>query len=598
MRRRKFMGQCFLTSRRQISTEPLIDLELIQSFGTEKYTSVDYSVMLNSFIGLTYNSLYKSQDLQEWEPMAQDLQFCNSLHIFENSFYINGTNDGLLISHNDGQSFTHTGFIEYWVDLGIKMARNPNTGTLALIPKMHSPGVYVSRDQWHSWELKTLETESSEACGVIYDPINNFFYVSLSNSFFKSTDDGETWTKIGDYGKRIMDLGVFPNGDLFCVFENDNVFKLMFHNDMESGWHNVGTIAASMTNSYEYIFLKYLNGKLFASIANGIQYSTDDGETWQEASPDVLGASYFKALAASSNQYCAIGTDNNVYTSHDGISWSTKMVQVDMISEGLNNRIFVYNYSNVLYTDNMSQGFSAPQLINTNSYFSVANGKLFLSGWYLYSSNDNGISWEENSTINDVKKILFANNTYISVPNSYYIEYCYKSTDLSNWNHINLPQQFSLLESTGNKFIAVEHSNLNVYESSDGESWTQIGRLEEFSSFEEWKYHFDVRDDVIRISIKFNYYGHLSIYTSNDGGVNWTIQVMYDIMSWDPKVIFSDDAILIIDDTNFIYVYKGKVHRHQFDGQLNCQSAIFHPIEKCYYAVTDKSLVRINVTKP
>ncbi len=203
---------------------------------------------------------------------------------------------------------------------------------------------------------------------------------------------------------------------------------------------------------------------------------------WQQTSGPVGG--YVSALAYANNGNLVAGTYGSVFYSEDnGDTW---------------------NHS----TDN-------PQDVNDIAV--AADGTMYAANWYLWKSEDNGVSWNLLSSEKSFQHVFVtSNNTILGGTNS---EGIFKSTDGGvNWTEVNHglsnptnARVMAFAESADHSTIYVSVANQGIYKSTDGgDNWTSIATYNDVHSL------FVTSTDTL-------YVGNFSdgIYCTGDHGDSW-----------------------------------------------------------------------------
>jgi hypothetical protein len=581
------MGECFLTSRREITADPLIDETRIGSRLNISLNAIAYHAELESFVSITNDKLIRTQDFINWQEIHQ-LYASLSLFSFGSSLFANTWNDYLFVSNDNCETFTETEFIDYWIGLRIRMARNSTTGTLIMATEISPRGVFVSRDNGHIWEKHELTVEGNH-CAVSYDVEHNLFFAALGKYLYKSSDDGETWQSamsVTDYSTEFLDLGYFPEGKLFCVFNGTNT--LNSSSDLGATWQYVSSFG-TVKNSDSF-FMKLINGRLYCNTTVGLRYSDDDGDSWNTTldNVDVLD------IAVSAGGYMVLDSSRQYHYSHDFVSWHSPMQDILSLHMGANGRILGAAYGEQFYTDNISQGFVSVGHLSNYLRFSTANDIVYLCGFEVHKSTDNGETWETLEDINFVRKISFTNGIYVGLTiNS--MGYLYKSSDGSNWTQFACSYYFKDMIALGNQFLGVADDG-KFYKSDDLENWALVGELD--TPIYYYQYELHLCDNQLWFFMRIDL--DLYAYSSLDGGVNWSKQKLGSSTS-EFRIAALTTAIMIIEKNNVYYLSNGKIHRHHRDVELEIMSLIFDPNDNCYYAIeydqTHIYLSKITVTK-
>lgn len=178
-------------------------------------------------------------------------------------------------------------------------------------------GLYKSYDYGDTWEL-LLNTEYADNPSVLEVSASHIYYVSVDNKFYKSDDEGATWTN----SHLFTDLNdqIAPNysckdmvrigNTLIASFNHIGLFKSTDNGDT---W---GKIDELNENQLNYMLVS--DNKLFVSSQSGI-YSTEIGCT------DELSCNY-NNIATFEDTTCIYSQDVNACASCSGESDGTGSV--------------------------------------------------------------------------------------------------------------------------------------------------------------------------------------------------------------------------------------------------------------------------------
>ena len=245
--------------------------------------------------------------------------------------------------------------------------------------------IYVSTDNGNTWVEKNNGLAGGSVRSIAINPINNYIFAVVEKlqgvgfftnyECFRSTDYGESWTKILDAGNTML---ITPSGEIYMT-----------------PWLN------------QWLDLTILEGE-------GIYYSSDNGDTWIKKSNGLPGITSF-ALGPDGTLYAGIynSYEKGIYHStNGGNEWLALTKDIDYptdITIAPNGSIFVAAaYSGVFKSTD--KGITWNQInggLNVSSngdysqvlcivYNPIINHILctsFISGG-VYRSADLGDSWQ------------------------------------------------------------------------------------------------------------------------------------------------------------------------------------------------------------
>ncbi|MFO7444954.1 MAG: T9SS type A sorting domain-containing protein [Ignavibacteriaceae bacterium] len=196
------------------------------------------------------------------------------------------------------------------------------TNSNVIIAGGASGGIWKSTDRGGSWHIKSTTNQQLSVTFVIQDPRagfeNTWYYssgerdnsagsninhsVGLNGSgFYKSTDNGETWVQLKDAGNPTEIDSPFDNVSKIVInpqtgsiFITSSYFGVLKSTD---GGENFSVSLTGNLNDHIYCEIDIAaNGTLLAALSTGNNFepvntpglyrSGDDGETWENITPD------------------------------------------------------------------------------------------------------------------------------------------------------------------------------------------------------------------------------------------------------------------------------------------------------------------------
>jgi photosystem II stability/assembly factor-like uncharacterized protein len=198
-----------------------------------------------------------------------------------------------------------------------------------------SGGLFSTTDGGNTFSARAVGSDPYEISGVAIDPGSPTIVVGLygrTQSVFKSTDDGPTWTNIGanlpagvaasEY-PYIIDAQTYLIG---CSSAIDGMYNataggtpaILRTTDGGNTWTQVlqgYNVYGPATQVGSVIYWSYFNGT-----DGGILASADQGQTWSVVVPDALTWSV-APVAMAASQYASLNTSNQVVVFTAGATW-------------------------------------------------------------------------------------------------------------------------------------------------------------------------------------------------------------------------------------------------------------------------------------
>ena len=389
-----------------ISSTTSNSYKLVQSFnGTSNWTYRDGSWLSSMFSGVSFRRIYYINQLKRYIILAQDK--ANSLTY---SMYtsVNST-DWEPVSSNSKNYFSAIAWSSYYGNI-VSLSANYDSevnNISNLFTNLNS--VY----------LPTVFNGSSNNIGAITngkifgDDINSHLFVAASGRFNYSLD-GTKFSNCIVNGSVINSVDVLPR----CV-------------------------------TYSPTLGIYVAGSTYHSTSNikTLWYSTN-GINWMYSNyGGILTINDVKWIPFLS-KFIAVGPSSTLFTSSNGIDWTTSLITSPGIISLI--RIFLFSNNKIIVSN------------NTNSD--------------LYSTTD-GITWTLNgSTPGVIADMCYSpNNGYVAVSNS--TVSLYSSMDSITWVTISSPTNVGILGVIFNPylnlFIAYNNSG-TAYYSSNSSTWNSV----------------------------------------------------------------------------------------------------------------------------
>lgn len=297
---------------------------------------------------------------------AADAQSVNYFHLDWKLDILAGTNQGLLYSQDDCQSWAFVGDSSYLGRYNPIGAINSSKGGYTYAFRGYS--LYRSNDPaYEQWEPCPLPT-GIEASSIAINSQKEIYCGSFWSGVWKSIDFGKTFVSMNE------NIPITSNLTALTVDKFNNVFFGGFYRDggiyySEDGGENWGRLDRDMgysVNRIEFtlrneilIGVEYggilqcnnLNGgfrklnsdidfdhaysicldsneNIFVGTNNGIYRSQDGGMSWQQRNNGLILNTYFRTLEYSSKGYLLAGNRGAIFISYDlGDNWQRVMWQ-------------------------------------------------------------------------------------------------------------------------------------------------------------------------------------------------------------------------------------------------------------------------------
>jgi photosystem II stability/assembly factor-like uncharacterized protein len=249
--------------------------------GIDATTILDIVVASNDdvIVGIDGMGIYKGKgdDNFNWEMKNDGLNntFVNTLAISKNEFFYDyiyaGTDEGEYKSTTLGENWLSFSSPCNFITKGICV------NDLGSIFSWTYCGVFRTTNDANSWDLMNSNYwGSGPILCITANPNQRNVYVSAEYDFFRSTDNGDSWTNLGYMGSSAISIGVNSNGVIYVLRRSGEILRST----------NFGNSFQTINNNIplEYRFLKDIafntEDEIYISTVDGLYVSTSDGNDW------------------------------------------------------------------------------------------------------------------------------------------------------------------------------------------------------------------------------------------------------------------------------------------------------------------------------
>lgn len=259
-----------------------------------------------------------------------------------------GFGDGIYVSHDEGKT---------WKNMGLKASEHlskiivhPENSDVIWVAaqgplwsKGGQRGFYKSIDGGKNWRRTLGDNEWTGVTDVVLDYTNpNVLYAATwdrhrtvaaymgggpGSGIHKSTDGGETWTKLSNgiptsnLGKIGLAISPFNNETLYAAIELDRKKGGVFiSKNQGASWTKQSDAVSGGTGPHYYQELyasPHQEGKLYL-MSNYVQVSDDHGKHFEQMNEEKKHVdSHAMAFKKSDPDYVLFGTDGGLYESYD-----------------------------------------------------------------------------------------------------------------------------------------------------------------------------------------------------------------------------------------------------------------------------------------
>jgi len=356
-----------------------------------------------------------------WELLEKnpELGSIGFIKILKSILYI-GCSEGLFYSENYGSTFQRLGYISSWPKGNIAAYLN------YLFALDVNQNIFYSADKGNSWRIVPKLLEQTERNRSIKNlSITKDQITLLNNRGIKHSNNFEKgWQSTNFYNKIPLKNGFHEEMAMFGVTKNNlfigtRHFGVLHSKDNGATWNNLTnglpdftedswTIASGLATCEKKLFIGITCPESFV----GEFMSNDNGRTWKLVDNGLQPNAAIFSLVKHKKKYFAATSKGLFISSDKGKHWSkenTSALPNNFINEIQSDK---KNLFAIVKPENPEINYSQIRHENGKIYLETSNGKLNIGG--LYSSKDNGVTWNE---INLKNKNTYINSFAISDKN-------------------------------------------------------------------------------------------------------------------------------------------------------------------------------------
>lgn len=275
------------------------------SWQQTRYTSLSVGNLAvgasNALFAATSRGFFRSTDLgNSWDVLGLPYTTLVSANatgdVFAASYTVHRSSDG-------GLTWTETN--TQWQSAQAVAIAVGATGTIfSSVTRSNGPcpctmGLFRSTDNGNNWSRLTVDTlpSSTVFTSVGVHPEANEVYVSRGTRAYRSTNDGLTWHGVLNTPLQISSIGITSRVVLVAADSG----LILRSTDHGATWSSVAVTQSPIVS------IVCRRGVIYASCANGVFRSTDDGMSWLPLSEGLTTMNVL-SLAIDSAGYVYAGT--------------------------------------------------------------------------------------------------------------------------------------------------------------------------------------------------------------------------------------------------------------------------------------------------
>ena len=266
-------------------------------------------------------------------------------------------------------------------------------------------GIYLSIDNGINWTA--VDSGLTDINIGAFTKSGNNIYVGTSSSVFRSTDNGQSWTSLGnDIGLPVKSLAAIGDN----IFAGVDWFGMYLLRDTATSW-----IEADSGLVIDAVFSLAVSGtNVFAGTQfSGLFLSKDTGTSWIQVDSALVSGYCVYAIAANDSNIF-VGSNGISTSSNKGVTWTTDnngLTDYGIMSFAVTGSyILAGSYNGIfLSTNNGSSWTNVSGGLTDSIIFSLA-----ISGNNVYAgTNSHGVWRSTFADLLGIKENILNNNVSI-----------------------------------------------------------------------------------------------------------------------------------------------------------------------------------------
>ncbi|MDK9699639.1 MAG: YCF48-related protein [bacterium] len=259
-----------------------------------------------------------------------------SIGVTKRGSLLTGTWFGIFRSSDEGQSWSMEDTLSAWV-WGFSSIDSNLIFASVYSGYANRDGLYRSLDDGQHWTR--IAFTGALPCIVVQHPVTRALYTTDQTTMYRSTNSGTTWEFVSQV---FGDLAINPVTGTIFRLTGLGYFRSF---DLGRTWQPLHQ--NSSMESLNHVFTSS-QGRLFIQTFEGIEYTFDDGNTWQYSQLPV-GSSYIDGMCEDDNHnlYCLSGLENQrvLRSTDQGTSWSVFIDETpaDAYQLAINSRFVLFS---------------------------------------------------------------------------------------------------------------------------------------------------------------------------------------------------------------------------------------------------------------
>jgi photosystem II stability/assembly factor-like uncharacterized protein len=436
-----------------------------------------------------------------------------------------GNSDGIFLSTNGGNNWLQV--------LHISTGDILILGNDDIFATSSTSGIHFSSDNGINWVSKNTDLPSLICRKIVQNSSGELFTNVLYNGIYKSTNYGLSWF-LPDSSNltNLSDLFIDKSDILYvCKWTTVGIGIPGVYRSTNDGfsWDYLGL---GTQHKYDLNTVSVdNNNKLYAGNDRGLYYYSELDSTW------YLGTLYRDLGYIQSFAFC---DENTIYASEKlrvwkstdlGMTWNyINDRDTPFINKGFHNRIFIS--PPLEFSDDCGTTWYIPNISSLNKTYFSSNEELYGgSSKYIFSSSDNGTSWNqvgisipfvglekvEDLGVNSSGHIFVAQSGWIYAPPLLPQWTTTRSTDNGAFfQQIYTTKKVFAIEIDGYDNLFLGTDGVGVLKSTDnGDSWIPMNSgltnlyINDLTYSPEGILLAATNNGVFRYSEEYNYWTHL-----------------------------------------------------------------------------------------
>ncbi|PKL79576.1 MAG: hypothetical protein CVV25_07435 [Ignavibacteriae bacterium HGW-Ignavibacteriae-4] len=301
----------------------------IGDINDEEMVINNLKVMGSISIAATNKGVYKlTNSTGVWTELVSEIEtgVASEIEVSAEGKILIGTENGLLISENS--SFSNYEIVDFTglLDLDTKVT-SVDVASNGRISVTNNTLLYISDDEGETFEALDLGLSLSLIGSIKWDSQGNVYLGTNSNGLFKSTNNGQTFTKLSGVLDNENIINIETQGNKLFV-QTDNAFMVS-----QNGGVTFENATEELNISSITSFELASNNRIELLTNKGLYTSEDGGETFTKEELMINIGTMTDIASNSSGEFILSTMSNGLFKSDDnGQTWYNLSTELEAIT--------------------------------------------------------------------------------------------------------------------------------------------------------------------------------------------------------------------------------------------------------------------------